>query len=229
MGLILTDLTHKLRCNQRSGCIELTVPHLNLRFCTNFRLADLAMICLVHDVFASSVSLFASEFSTGHHAFDDIPIRKAGLTSGVSKNKRLKGSIQGLVEDVQGAESSHLTTFPPGCQHHGNHFFDLSLSDFVVYGLSLVKFASDISGYSWDLILFDPLYACRSFWQCRKPSRQHRVTLKSHHQIVDILKGCDTNTDNESFLSQAPGNQRSAEDAEDSAGAEDTSRLFLAA
>ena len=97
--------------------------------------------------FANSVSLFASEFSTGHHAFDDIPIRKAGLTSGVSKNKRLKGSMQGLVEDVQGAESSHLTTFPPGCQHHGNHFFDLSLSDFVVDGLSLVKFASDISWY----------------------------------------------------------------------------------
>lgn len=152
VGLILTDLTHKPRCNQRSGCIELTVPHVNLRFCTNFRFADLAMICLVHDVFANSVSLFASEFSTGHHAFDDIPLRKAGLTSGVSKNKRLKGSIQGLVEDVQGAESSHLTAFPPGCQHHGNHFFDLSLSDFVVYGLSLVKFASDISWYFWDFI-----------------------------------------------------------------------------
>jgi len=85
----------------------------------------------------------------------------------------------------------------------------------------------DIFGTS--LLLFDPLYAYRSFWQCRKPSRQHQVTLKTHHQTVDILKGCDTNTDNESFLSQAPGNQRSAEDAEDSAGADDTSRLFLAA
>lgn len=53
-------------------------------FCNHFRFADLAMICLVHDVFANSFSLFASEFSTGHHAFDDIPLRKAGLTSGVS-------------------------------------------------------------------------------------------------------------------------------------------------
>ena len=94
-------------------------------FCNHFRFADLAMICLVHDVFANSFSLFASEFSTGHHAFGRYPITKGGLD---------------------------FWCFPPGCQHHGNHFFDLSLSDFVVYGLSLVKFASDISWYFWDFI-----------------------------------------------------------------------------
>ena len=102
------------------------------------------MICLVHDVIAKSVSLLASEFSTGHHAFDDIPLRKAGFTSGVKQDTWIR----------QHARSSRRCAasriIPPSpLSHLGAStmeiIFQLGLSDSVVYGLSLVKFASDIS------------------------------------------------------------------------------------